>query len=169
MMSIPNPTLLRDSLRTRPETDDPADAAFLFALFASTKEDELARMPLDEAGKTFLLRMQFRSMNTTYRGQFPAARFEIVELNGIAIGRLITDIQVDCVYYVDIALLREWRGGGIATALMRAVLEEPRQLGKPARVNVLANNTASLRLCRRLGFVLRTEHLPFLELEWHPD
>jgi hypothetical protein len=34
---------------------------------------------------------------------------------------------------------------------------------------VLAHNTASLRLCQRIGFVVRTEHLPFLELEWRPD
>ena len=83
------------------------------------------------------------------------------------IGRLITDPQPDCIYYVDIALLPETRRGGIATALMTAVLDEPRQLGLPARVKVLSHNVPSLRLCQRIGFAPRAEIPPFVELEWH--
>jgi GNAT superfamily N-acetyltransferase len=151
-------------LTMRAETE--ADAAFLFTLFASTKAAETALMPLDERGKDALLRMQFRSMISTYRQRFPKARYEIVELDGMPIGRLVTDVQADCVYYVDIAVLPERRGGGIATALMVAVLDEPRRLGLPGRVKVLSTNTASLRLCQRLGMTLRADEPPFVELEW---
>jgi GNAT superfamily N-acetyltransferase len=155
-------------LTMRPEAEDDADTAFLFSLFASTKAAETALMPIDEAGKMHLLRMQFRSMTATYHQQFPNARFEIVELDGTPVGRLITDVQTDCVYYVDIALLPDRQRGGIATALMTAVLEEPRRLGLPGRVTVLGGNIASLRLCRRLGMALRADNPPFVELEWHP-
>jgi len=150
----------------RPET--PADASFLFSLFAASKRDETAMMPLDEAGKQFLMDVQFRSMMASYRQQFPHARYEIVELDGTPVGRLVTDVQADCVYYVDIALLPDRQGGGIATALMNAVLEEPRRLGLPGRVKVLSTNVASLRLCRRLGMTPRQEIPPFVELEWRP-
>jgi len=150
----------------RPET--PADTNFLFSLFAAGKRDEIAMMPLDDAGRQFLLDMQFRSMTVTYRRQFPNARFEIVELDSIPVGRLVTDVQADCVYYVDIALLPQRQGGGIATALMNAVLEEPRRLGLPGRVKVLSTNIASQRLCRRIGMTLRQEIPPFVELEWRP-
>jgi GNAT superfamily N-acetyltransferase len=153
-------------LTMRPEAENAADAAFLFHLFAGTKADEMALMPLDDAGKAFLLRAQYRSMATTYCQQFPNARFEIVALDGIPVGRLITDVQADCVYYVDIALLPERRRGGLATALMTAVLQEPRALGLPARVKVMSGNIASLRLCQRLGMTLRAEIPPFVELEW---
>ncbi len=122
-------------------------------------------MPLDDTGKEFLLRIQFRSMTVSYRQQFPAARFEIVKLDGAPIGRLVTDVQADHVYYVDIALLPETQRGGIATALMNAVLLEPGRLGVPARVKVLMHNVASLRLCRRIGFTLRREDPPYVELE----
>lgn len=149
----------------RPEAE--ADTAFLFALFAATKAPELALMPMDAAGKQFLLDMQFRSMTATYRQQFPNARFEIVELDGSPIGRLVTDVQPDCVYYVDIALLPERQGGGLATALMNAVLAEPRRLGLPGRVKVMSGNIASLRLCQRLGMTVRGTEPPFVELEWH--
>jgi len=153
-------------LTMRPETAD--DKNFLFLLFAGSKRDETAMMPLDDAGKQFLLDVQFRSMMASYRREFPNARFEIVELDGTPAGRLVTDVQADCVYYVDIALLPDRQGGGIATALMIAVLEEPRRLGLPGRVKVLATNAASLRLCRRIGMTVRQEIPPFVELEWRP-
>ncbi len=166
MLSSLNLRTARGTLTMRPEADNDADATFLFSLFTDTKAAEMALMPLDDAGKMFLLRMQFRSMTATYRQQFPNARFEIVQLDGAPIGRLITDVQADCVRYVDIALLPEHRGGGIATALMTAVLEEPRRIGLPGRVSVLSGNIASLRLCRRVGMTVRTENPPFVELEW---
>jgi RimJ/RimL family protein N-acetyltransferase len=34
------------------------------------------------------------------------------------------------------------------------------------RCKVLWNNTASLRMCQRLGFVQVGDALPFLQLEW---
>ena len=151
----------------RPETAEDAD--FLFALFASGKAPDMTLMPVDEATKAHLLQVQFRSMTMTYRHQFPAARFEIVELDGTPIGRLITDVRADCVYYVDIALMPERRMGGLATALMQAVLEEPRRLGVPGRVRVLATNIASLRLCQKLGMTPREQTPPFVELEWRAD
>ena len=49
---------------------------------------------------------------------------------------------------------------------MRRVLEEPRRLGVPARVNVLAQNEASLKLCERIGFVKVGDEPPFVRLEW---
>lgn len=166
MLSSMNVATAHGRLTMRAEADGDADAAFLFALFASTRTEDMARMPLDENGKMFLLRMQFRSMMASYRQQFPNARFEIVELDGTPIGRLVTDVQADCVYYVDIALLPARRGGGIATTLMTAVLEEPKRLGLPGRVKVMTTNVASLRLCQRLGMTVRAETPPFVELEW---
>jgi GNAT superfamily N-acetyltransferase len=166
MLSSLNLATPHGRMTIRRETDTADDVDFLFALFASTKAAEMAAMPLEEAGKALLLRIQFRSMTATYRQQFPNARFEIVELDGTPVGRLITDVQTDCVYYVDIALLPERRGGGVATALMTAVLDEPRRLGLPGRVKVLSGNIASLRLCQRLGMTLRADIPPFVELEW---
>jgi ribosomal protein S18 acetylase RimI-like enzyme len=153
-------------LTLRPEADDGSDEAFLFDLFASVKAPEMALMPIDERGREQLLRMQYRSMTTSYRVGFPSARFDIIELDHTRIGRLVTDVQPDHVYYVDIALLPHARGRGIGTSLMRAALEEPRCLGMPCRVKVMTDNIASLRLWARLGFTLRAEIPPQVELEW---
>jgi GNAT superfamily N-acetyltransferase len=154
------------ALTLRPVRDTEADAAFLYDLFVATKAADMAAMPLDASGREFLLRMQYRSMTATYRAEYPAARFDVVELDGEPIGQIITDIGACCVTYVDIALLPRMQGRGLASALMLRVLEEPRRLGLPARVKVLAGNLASLRLCERVGFVKLADAPPFVQLEW---
>ncbi len=153
-------------MTVRPEADDGSDEPFLFNLFASQKLPDMALMPLDAAGKEQLLRMQYRSMSASYHRQFPQARFEIVQLNGLRAGRLITDVTAERVYYVDIAILPQCQGGGVATALMTAVLDEPRRLGVPGRVKVMAGNWASLRLCEKIGFTVAGQEPPYADLEW---
>ncbi len=78
------------AMTLREARDTSADAAFLYALFVAEKADEMARMPIDAAAKDYLLRMQYMSMNATYRREYPAARFDIVELEGEPIGQIVT-------------------------------------------------------------------------------
>lgn len=158
-----------DGLTLRLARADDEDKAFLFALFAATRAADMAAMPIDAAGKAFLLRAQYRSMTETYRRDYPEARWQIVEWDGKPVGLLIAHVGERCVTYVDIALLPGIQGRGLATRLMLQALEEPRRLGLPARVTVLATNLASLRLCERLGFARRGETPPFVELEWKPS
>ena len=149
--------------------DDEEDAAFLYALFVATRTADMAMMPLDAAGKDFLLRMQYASMTATYRRDYPAARSEVIELGGEPVGRIITDVASTCVCYVDLALLPRVQRHGLATALMRRLLDEPRQLGLPARVSVLEQNLGSLRLFHRLGFEEVDRTSPFVRLEWRAE
>lgn len=64
----------------RPAAGSPSKEAFLYLLFASNRAAEMALMPLAQHHKEFLLQVQFRSMNETYRRNFPNARYEIIEL-----------------------------------------------------------------------------------------
>jgi RimJ/RimL family protein N-acetyltransferase len=153
----------RGRIVLRPEQS--GDADFLYALFRSHTFLELAMLPVDAAAMEQLVRMQFDSQTATYRAQFPQARFDIVEQDGEAIGRLIVDRggEVGCI--VDFALLPERRSGGLGTAILAAVLAQQR---RPVLCKVLYNNAASLRMCRRVGFVQIGSELPFLQLEWRP-
>ena len=155
-----------DALRLRPARDDEGDRTFLYALFVETKTADMAAMPIDAAAKDALLQMQYRSMTATYRHEYPTARWEVVELAGEPVGLLVTDVGDRCITYVDIALTHQARGRGLATRVMTRALEEARRLGLPARVNVLAQNGASLRLCERIGFVKVGDEPPFVRLEW---
>lgn len=154
------------TLRLRPETA--ADTAFLVALHESVKGAELALMPVAEPIRRQLLDMQFRAMTLAYRSAFPDGSFEIVTLDDEPIGRLITDHGPDRLHIVYIALLPEWRNRGIGTALMTAVLDQPRRLGTTCEATVALDNQASLLLWSRLGFVERERDDANLIVEWRP-
>jgi ribosomal protein S18 acetylase RimI-like enzyme len=154
------------TLSLRPAAGGPSEEAFLYLLFSSTRSPELRFIPLGEREREFLLQMQFRSMNATYRESFPKARYEIVELDRWPVGRIVTEVRPHCVHYVDIALLPDVQGMGIGGALLEAMLEEPRKLGLPARLKVLPYNFQALRLYRRLGFVKIADEAPHFLMEW---
>jgi RimJ/RimL family protein N-acetyltransferase len=154
------------TLRSRPETE--ADAAFLFELHESVKGPELAPLPIADQIRRQLLDMQFRAMTMSYRSQFPGGRFEVVTLDGVPIGRLVTDNSEGWFHIVHIALLPEWRNRGISTALMTAVLNRPRRLGARCQATVALDNFASLRLWSRLGFTERERDDINLIVEWCP-
>ena len=109
-----------------------SDADFLYGLFAARKLAEMQAMPLDEAGKEQLLRMQYRSMSYTYRTQFPNARFLVLVLDNEPIGRLIVDTDAERVYLVDIALMPQWHGRGTGQALLQELQRQASALGVPA-------------------------------------
>jgi ribosomal protein S18 acetylase RimI-like enzyme len=153
-------------LRTRPETD--ADADFLYSLFESVKGPGMAAMSADDRTKRQLLRMQFRAMTQSYHAAFPGARYDIVILDAAPIGRLILDLSPARAHVVYVALLPEMRNRGIGTALMTAVLGEPRRHGTVCEAQVAIGNTPSLRLWRRLGFVERERGETDVILEWRP-
>ncbi len=92
-------------LTLRSARDNGDDAAFFFALFAATRAPEMAAMPIDAKAKDFLVRAQHRSMTETYRREYPNARWEVIELDGEPVGRLVTDVGKACVTYIDIAIL----------------------------------------------------------------
>jgi GNAT superfamily N-acetyltransferase len=147
-------------------TEQPGDGEFLATLFRSSAPIDL--MPVDDAVKEGLLQMQFASQAASYRNQYPHARFDIVERDGRPIGRLVVDTggEVGCV--VDFALLPDCRGQGLGSRIMAAVVAQFARLRRPVRCMALAGNEASLRMCRRAGFVPIDSTPPFVQLEWRP-
>ncbi len=143
-----------------------ADDAFLLSLFESVKGPEMAAIPVPDAMRRQLLAMQYQAMTAAYRSAFPAGRFSIATQNDMPIGRLITD-QTACRFLiVYIALRPEWRGRGLATALMTAVLQRPKQSGLRCEATVAIGNLASLRLWSRLDFQERERSMTDVVMEW---
>lgn len=146
----------------------PGDEPLLFRLFCSWALEDLDRLPLDDAMKQNLLRFQFAGQMTTYRTNFPAASFDIIERDGGPVGRLIVDPgdaqEPACL--VDFVLLPELRNERLGRAIISAVLAEQGGLGRKVRVKVLHHNTPSRRMCAALGFVEISQELPFIQLEW---
>nr|WP_308700869.1 GNAT family N-acetyltransferase [Pseudoduganella guangdongensis] len=133
----------------RPETA--ADRAFLRALFAAVRGPELAEGGLDPATVDALLDLQCAAQQQAFRHSYPGARFDVIEADGAAVGRLVAAQQADGLLLVDIALLPEWRGRGIGSALLRGLQQQASAARLPLRLNVVLNNPAEA-LYRRLGF-----------------
>lgn len=146
----------------------PEDADFLYRLFRSHMLRELALMPVDDTTRESLVRMQFTAQTESYRTHYPAARFDIIEHDGAACGRIVVDDDATEACIVDFALLPEYRGAGLGTSIMAAMLARLAGRKRPVRCKVLCNNEASLRMCLRVGFVQTGGELPFLQLEWTP-
>ena len=137
------------SVRRRPA--DAADLPFLFAVYASSRAEELAPLPWSEAQKRAFLDSQARAQDAEYRRRFPDGAFDVVEVDGIPAGRLyVARLEVE-IHIIDIALLPEFRGRGVGTQLLLEILEESGASALPVRLYVEAWNPA-YRLYERLGF-----------------
>lgn len=137
--------------RLRPAT--PADEPLLFEIYAASRADELAQVPWNDEQRRAFLTHQHLAQVASYRATFPDARYLVIELaDGRPIGRLYRVRQAGEIHLIDLALLPEWRGRGVGTALLRDLLAEADGDGLDVSLYVELHNPA-WRLYERLGFV----------------
>jgi ribosomal protein S18 acetylase RimI-like enzyme len=156
-------TTLGDDVALRDMREEDAD--FLFRVYASTRAQELALTAWNDEQKSHFCRMQFTAQTTDYRANYPEARHTMIECGGKPAGRLIVGRGQREIRIIDIALLPEFRGGGIGTRLLRELMEEAGDAGKTLSIHVEKFNPA-LRLYLRLGFRPLEDKGVYLLLEW---
>ena len=111
--------------------------------------------------------MQFHAQDTHYRRHYPSATFDMILVNDVPAGRLYVDRWTDQLRVIDIALLPEYRGGGVGTFLFRQLFAEAALAGRRVSIHVEAFNPAR-RLYDRLGFV-KLDSIGLYDLmEWSP-
>jgi ribosomal protein S18 acetylase RimI-like enzyme len=165
-LAIP-PVLAGRGFALRPETE--ADVPFLRQLYISTRWDELAQVAdWTEAQKIAFLESQFAAQRSHYLIQYANAAFDVLEAEGVPAGRLYLDRQADTLLIVDIALLPQWCGRGIGTALLEAMFAEARLAGRGVTISVEKFNPAQ-RLYRRLGFREYAEDDVYWFMHWSPQ
>jgi len=143
-----------------------ADSDFLRSLFDQARAQEFAG--LAPALLRALLDMQFAAQQQSYRQAYPDARFEIVEVDGAAVGRQAVVQRDGALLLVDIALLANWRGQGIGSALLRKLQQAAAGAGRSLRLQVALNNPAQA-LYRRLGFKETGMSGMHRTMEWEND
>jgi ribosomal protein S18 acetylase RimI-like enzyme len=151
------------ALRLRPVT--PGDDSFLAGVYASARWDELAPTGWSDEEKTVFCRRQFDAQSAHYRENYPGASLQIIERDGVSIGRLYVAHWEREIRIMDIALLPEHRGSGIGTRLLHDLQEEARSAGKSLTIHVERFNPA-LRLYERLGFKQVEDKGVYLLMEW---
>ena len=155
----------RDAITLRPATS--ADYHFMRLLYGSTREEEMKRFPFDEFQKKEFLDQQFGAQYQHYQLHYPTCERNIIEKDGVSIGRLWLDEWRDQIRLVDIALMPEWRRSGIGSILLDDVLARGARAGKPVTIHVEGYNPA-LRLYERLGFVKVDTNGVYFLMKWTP-
>ena len=136
-------------IRFRPIKEE--DTEFLYRVYASTREEELAITDWSEQQKEEFLRMQFNLQHTQYLENYQGASFDIILLDKVRIGRIYVHRMPKEIRLMDISLLAEYRSKGIGTKLLKDLIGEADEKKHLLSFHVLQNNPA-LRLYERLGF-----------------
>lgn len=146
----------------------PDDMDFLLRVYRSTREEELA-MVVDwtEEMKDAFIQQQFNAQHVWYQEHYQGATFDIVLVDGVPAGRLYVHRRPDEIRLVDIALLPEFRKGGLGTSILQDLLAEVRAAGKPVTIHVEVYNPA-MRLYERLGFKPVEDRGVYRLMKWSP-
>ena len=128
-----------------------SDLPFLARLYASTRAEELAAAPLNDAQKAAFLDSQFQLQHAHYQKYYPEADWLVTMRAGEDVGRLYIERWLNQHRIIDIAFLPEHRGKGLGEPLLRDLMDEAAACGKDVSIHVEKFNPA-MRLYRRLGF-----------------
>jgi GNAT superfamily N-acetyltransferase len=144
-----------------------ADDAFLFRLYASVREQELAPVPWSDEQKTAFLRYQFDLQHQHYTSNYPGATLDVIEIEGEPAGRLYVCPRAAEIRIMDIAFLPEFRGRGLGTVFLEQLQDLGRRTGRTVTIHVERENPA-LQLYQRLGFEIAGDVGVYWFLEWTP-
>ena len=150
-----------ESLELRPAND--GDRDFLRAVFASTRETELAFLAGNPAQAEAFIGLQFQVQQQNYRARYPSAENMIILSHDQPIGRILVSREPDQLVLVDIAIQRDWRNQGIGSLLISKLMSEAAEQKKPVILSVYKLNPA-LRLYQRLGFSVTRDDGMYLEM-----
>jgi ribosomal protein S18 acetylase RimI-like enzyme len=129
----------------------PGDEAFLYKLYCSVREDELAAVDWDAAAKEAFLQMQFGAQQAHYQTQRAYADYKLIYHADQPVGQWFIDREEENIHLLDISLLAQYRNCGIGTALIGQLVAEADADAKTATLYVHTDSPA-LRLYQRFGF-----------------
>ena len=136
-------------IQLRSITDN--DSEFLYQVYRSTREEEMALTGWTEEEIEHFLRMQFKFQNASYFKDYHNATFDIILYNNIPVGRFYVDRGKNEIRIIDIALLPQYRRKGIGSQILKDLLEEAKQQQGLLSLHVEYNNPAMI-LYEKLGF-----------------
>ncbi len=146
----------------------PEDKEVLFAIYAGTRQEEIAPWGWSAPQQETFLRMQFGAQSNWYEAAYSGAEHQIICAGERPIGRILVQRDAGSLLLVDIALLREFRGQGIGTRCLRELLEQADRGRVPVRLHVQKTNGGAFRLYQRLGFLKTGEDEIYWQMERPP-
>jgi ribosomal protein S18 acetylase RimI-like enzyme len=143
-----------------------SDDEFLLAVYASTREEELAQVVWAEGQKEAFVRWQFEMQRREYDATFPDARYDVILVDGRPAGRIWVACDDNEIRLLDVALLMEFQNRGVGTLLLQRLMDEATDAKKLLRHMVFALNSDAQRFYERLGFVVFEEVGAYKHMEW---
>ena len=128
-----------------------ADGEFLFRVYASTRQEELAAVAWSSEQKEHFLRMQFSAQHAYYHEHYRGGTFDVLLVDDQPAGRLYVFRTAREIRIVDIALLPLFRRKGIGERVFRDLFAEADRGAQVVSIHVERANPAR-RLYERLGF-----------------
>ncbi len=144
-----------------------ADRALLLAIYASTRESELAILTWSDKRKSEFLELQLRFRDAQYRSRYRGASFDVVLSRGEEAGWLYVDRSEPAIHVIDVALLPAYRGRGLGTALLGDILDEADDAGRSVTLSVEGQNSVR-SLYERLGFRRAVDAGVYTRMEREP-
>jgi len=141
------------------------DEAFLYEIYASTRNQEVDSWGWSAEQKGLFLEMQWRAQQASYNQQFPGASHSIIAVGEQYVGRLLADELSDYHHLIDISILPSYQGKGIGTFLITQLLQKAREGNKPVILQVFHTNPAR-NLYERLGFQVASSDEIYLKMRW---
>jgi ribosomal protein S18 acetylase RimI-like enzyme len=144
-----------------------ADAAFLAALYASTRAD-VQHLPVPQSVRDAIIAHQRQLQADDYRARYPRADYLIVEEGGVPVGRVVVDRAAGTLRVVDLAIAPPARRRGHARAVLVALQLQAAAQGCVLRLRVRLDNIVARALYAALGFEEEHSADGFAQLRWAP-
>lgn len=153
-------------LTQRPVRAD--DRTFLFEVYASTRQVELAQTGWNNAQIDAFLRGQFEAQDRYYHEVYADASYDVLLWDGLPAGRLYVGRWNSEICIIDIALLPGFQRQGIGDALLQTLFAEADRARKPVRIHVEKFNPA-LHWYKRRGFAAIADQGVYVHMERLPQ
>jgi GNAT superfamily N-acetyltransferase len=143
------------------------DDAFLYDVFCTTWESEVAALPNPKLAQ-HVLRIQHIAQERRWRSRYPGHQQYIVLEAGEPCGRLYLDRTDETLHVVDLTLLPRFQSRGIGTKVFTDLQRYATDEGLTVTLRVPRRNLRATELYTRVGFRLVTLDDLDNYFEWTP-
>jgi len=146
----------------------PEDEPFLFDLFRAVRAERFDFQPGGHPQMAVMVQLQFKAQEHASSLQYPCSKPSIIQLDGVAVGRLRVVHDDTGLQVADLAILPERQRKGIGTAVVKDVMAEARRTGLAIRSTVARANQAEIHFYRNLGFEVTDQDGAYVRMHWPP-